>query len=679
MWERFLPAGNQGGAVARRRDRDTATLDLFAPRPPKPDSEGGLRPSPAWQPPPFHVLDPTGIEIRPYARHAFDAWDAGGNFGLVADTATGKTYLAYALADAVLASGKRVLFCAPTGILCEQHAALARTVFRIAADDVQLVTANRTPKHRTGQWAMGRLFVATPHLAANDLGRAILDLSGFGLVIIDEGHHAARTHAAITVANAAHARGVRILALTASPGGDLERIERIRENLHLDRWVRISEEATQAFRPPIEERREIIPIADVAQPIITQLEDVLERLTGMLVQQGDLETPSRAPSPAALKAAHDRIRDREALALIPIAAAAQQLTAVLSFVVSDDYGTALESLRRALEKRDRNGGLTRTARRLAVTPEVRRVRDALEALVRDGVRHPKQDALVRAIRSTATESSRPARTLVFNRYAAGVHRLVDILRTELGVRVEPAIGRSQMRSETLLDTLHTFGRGEVAIIVGTDVIREGIHIPELDFLVVYSPPRNERELIQLSGRVGRTRPGRIVTLVADHSIDKRYAFSAVGKAQRMRGALPPNTRAGGSDAGATHRSVFTGHPRKPTEMFVRNLRERFVFDRFRIVTASVERGRNGHGRPFVRMLVGDRTGTITLLHWCTKGQRQADEIVQNFTPGTIAIVAGTYEDGRTPRIIVNPRERQHITRCPEGDYDPADYERTPRI
>lgn len=660
--------------MARRRSRDTLTLDLFAPRPAKPAGGVGPHDAPPWQPPQFRVLNAGVIELRPYARHAFDAWDAGGNFGLVADTATGKTYLAYALADSVLGQGKRVLFCAPTGVLCEQHTALARTVFQLAAEDIQLVTAGRSVKRRTGQWGMGRLCIATPHLMANDLARGALALDGVGLVIIDEGHHAARRHAAIAVADAAHRAGARILALTASPGGDLERIERIRANLHLDRWVRIPEDATQAFRPPVIERREVIPVADAARPIIERLGDVLERLTGMLVTQKCLERSSRSPSPADLKRSHDRLREREAWTIVPYAAAAQQLTAVLSFVVSDDYVTALESLKRALEKRDANDRPTKTARRLASTPEIRHIREALEALARDGVRHPKQEALVRVIRAATEAAGRSIRVLVFNRYAAGVLRLTELLRKEFGVRVEPAIGRSQMRSDVLIATLHAFGRGEISIIVGTDVIREGIHVPEIDLLVVYSPPRNERELIQLSGRVGRTHAGEIIGLVADHDVDKRYVFSAVAKAQRMRGVLQPAVPPRGS-GGATHRSVFTGHRQKPRDAFVRALNGRFVHERFIVVAAVVAEGQNH--RSYVRMLVGDRTGTIPLYHWCPKGRPQASTIVDANPRGTVLIVSGTYEDGRSPRITVNPRERQGITRCPDGDYDPADFDRTP--
>jgi ERCC4-related helicase len=521
---------------------------------------------------------------------------------------------------------------------------------------------------------MGRLCIATPQLTANDLQRGALTLDAVGLVIIDEGHHAARTHASIAVANAAHARGIRILALTASPGGDLERIERIRKNLHLDRWVRIPEDATQAFRPPVMERREFISIANAARPIIEQLSDVLARLTAVLVEHNYLEGPSRSPSPADLARAHDQLRKQERWTIVPYAAAAQQLTAVLSLVVSDAYGTALESLARALEKRDANDRLTRTARRLMSTPEIRRVREALEVLVRDGVRHPKQEAAIRTIRAMQRDAGRPIRILVFNRYAAGVLQLTDILHRELGIRVEPAIGKSRMRAEALIATLHAFGRGDVPIVVGTDVIREGIHVPEIDLLVVYSPPRNERELIQLTGRVGRTHPGEIISLIADHDVDRRYVSSAAVKAQRMRGVLQPNAQPRGSD-GATHRSMFAANPHKPREAFVRALAGRFVCERFIVVRASVEEGRNH--KSYVRMLVGDRTGTVPLYHWCPRGRTQADALVQAHPSGTVLIVAGTYEESRSPRIVVNPRERQSITRCPDGDYDPADFDRTP--
>ena|GEM_PF-4984323 len=654
---------------------DDRTLDLFARRLP------AAAPATApWQPPTFRVLDPAAIEVRPYFRIAFDAWSAGGNIGLVADTSMGKTYLAYALADGLLAAGQRILLTAPTSVLCEQHAALARIVFRLDADDVRFVSGTWTPKRRAGKWGGGRILIATPQTAANDLARGIFALDGIGLVVIDECHHAALTHASIAVANAAHARGSRILALTASPGGDRERIERIRTNLHLDAWVRIPEEGTQAFRPPVAETRETVPVAEGARDIVRGLGDLLERLTTPLAARGFLEHASDAPSPADLSHALTRIRTAAgALEYFPLAAAAQQVMNVLTVAVSDDYGVAAASMRRALGRTNRNGGPTKTARRLQTTPEVRAALAQFDALTANGALHPKQDALIRVIREAMAATSGQIRVLVFDRYADGCLRLVEVLRAALGVRVEVALGRARMRSEALIATLHAFGRGEFPILVGTDVIREGIHIPAVDLLAVYSPPRNERELIQLYGRVGRSDPGHITALVADHTVDLRYAFSAEARARRMQEALAaatPTTPASGAD-GATHRSRFTSNPEKPRESFVRALRGPFVFERFRVVEANIDHARIGRNRPFVRMLVGDRTGTVPLLHWCPKGWSQAEEIVRTYPPGTIAIVAGMYEKGRTPRIIVNPRERQGITQCPDGDYNPADYDRTP--
>ncbi|MBI4450289.1 DEAD/DEAH box helicase family protein [Candidatus Uhrbacteria bacterium] len=656
--------------MPRRHARDTETLDLFAPRPPKPTP--GTAPAP-WQPPPFTVLDPAVIEIRPYFRCAFEPWAAGGNLGLVADTSTGKTYLAYALADAVLAAGARILFCAPTNVLCEQHAALARLLFRVDADDVRFVRAAQTPKRRAGAWTGGRILIATPQTAASALRQQLLQLDTVGLVIIDEGHHAARTHASIAVAEAAHAKGVRILALTASPGGTTERIERIRANLHLDRWVRIAEADTQAFQPPVHEQREIVPVADVAQPMVDQLGNLLERLTGRLVDAKVLEQVSRAPSPADLKQAMDRIRERKELTLLPHAAAAQQVAVVLMLIVADDYGVALRSLRRALEKTNDDGKATKASRRLLITPEIRAALEKLEALVRDDVMHPKQEALIRTIRGATDAMKRAPRVLVFDRYVDGCLRLAELLRRTFNVRVEVALGRSRMRPDLLIRTLHAFGCGEASILVGTDVIREGIHVPAIDLLVAYSPSRNELELIQLSGRVGRTDPGRIVTIITNHELDRRYAFSSAVRAQRMRGIIAPSPTGTSPNVGVTHHSAFTGHRRKLADGFVRRLRGRFVFERFKIVQARVERGR----RAYVRMLVGDRTGAIPLLRWCPKGADEADRVIHDHPVGTIVIVSGTYEDGRSPRIIVNPSERQGIMRCPDGDYDPADYDRTP--
>ncbi|MDO8462843.1 MAG: helicase-related protein [bacterium] len=632
------------------------------------------------------MIHPETIEVRPYVDIVFHAWEQHRRFGVVAATASGKTYMAYLLADDPLASGLRVLMTAPTSTLCEQHAALARRVFRLDAEAICLIPGRLSPKRRAILWAQGRISIATPQTLANDIERGIVPLDDVGLVIIDECHHAAKTHASIAVAQAIAARDGRLVGLTASPGSTYERIERVRANLHLAAWIDIADEETSAFRPPVRREAHTVPLPPDVRSVVDGMENVLERVTGVLARHRILERAERTPSLKCLKhaaglkelpgACRDADAQRRLRDLQPYLSVAFQLTAILTSIVSDDYRVALARIKRACTKRwklgnGKPGGLTRAARRLRITPEVERARELLASLAAADALHPKQQALLTLI-GEARRNARTVRGLIYNRFAAGCRELVELLNTTFGANTAVAVlGQQYMRPADAIAALQMLADGTVSFVVATDVIREGVHIPAVDLLVLYSPPRNAIELIQLEGRTGRTAPGTIVGIVADHPADSRYTIIARTAAARMRTLLERRVHRATIGDGI-HRSRFSGAPEKPAGSFVRDLSAGFVFERFRVEEAHVIAKPNA--RPYARFVLADRTGRIPCFHWCPDGLAAAERIVSDLTAGTIVITAGIADEYRGDlRITINPREGQHLTRCPDEDLTPNDY------
>jgi ERCC4-related helicase len=625
--------------------------------------------APPWRPPAFHLLDETQIEIRPYFEIVFRVWAEDQRVGIVADTSTGKTYLAYALADATLARGGRVIVIAPTTALAAQHAALARSVFRLN-DQVILHVRSRTPRIRAAQWSAGRLLVATPQLARNDIGNGRLTLQPGDLVIVDEAHHAAQRHASIEVAAHAKTSRCRLLALTASPGGTQERIERIRRNLGLARWIRIADAETAPFRPPTQVTTMSIGLTDDLRPALDCMGAVLSRLTEYLVKAGHLACASTMPSSRDLQQCMSSVSAASEYATLPFAAAAFQLSVVQQLMVTDDYSVALASLQRALNKRDKAQQLTKTARRLRSTQDVRTIHHELTSLIDRGVLHPKQIVLDGVV----CDLLRPvgSRILIFDRYADGVERIADRLALTHPGLVSSAYGRSRMKPDILIERLSEFARGDRRILVATEVVREGIHVPAIDHLIEVSPPRNELELIQLRGRVGRTTPGTVHALLMDHPLDSRFAYSARARARRMRTLLPSETAQTIAEGAAPARSIFHSRPEKKKTGFIAHLRGPLIFERFVIVESCIVRSAR---RPYVQFLVGDRTGTLPCVHWTPRGVPQAEQLMHRFPSGTIVIISGRL-DARPRRIVVNPSQRNVIVACPEDDYNPDDYART---
>ncbi|MBI4143035.1 DEAD/DEAH box helicase family protein [Candidatus Uhrbacteria bacterium] len=653
-----------------RRVRDSRTLDLFAPRP-----------THTAIPPPSSLCIAERVEDRPSHRPAVAAAIATPRVGIVAATGTGKTYIAIRVADRTIGMGGSVLVTAPTKPLCVQHAADFRQCFRVPPDEVVTVTGRIRSAKRRDVWTHARIAIATPETVANDLARGILDPHRFALLVIDEAHLAVERYAAIAVARAFAATPAAILALTA--GDDTDALERVRQNLHLDHWVHIPEEATRIERPPITDRIVRIPLPPELQEIARGFHAVLERIRDALAAIVPLESSSGIIRTRELKRVGGIIRAHVAdgggaawYQAMTLTAAYWKLLTIATYAITEDFTVALEELDALMEHP------SRAARRLRVTPEVVAARTQLQAFVASTTTHPKQVAVAAAVvDAIERHTGGPPRILVYDRFTRPAARLAAYLATACGVRTEVVYGQREMKTERAVELLAGFRYGEFPVLVATQVVRQGIHVPDVHELFTYSPPLNGTEYIQIRGRTGRTDVGAATMFIMDDPLDRRLAFSA-----RARGRAIMRTVAGAAGMGpqsgapppvptahAARTSHFTSRKQKVPPNWVRDLARGLLFERFQVRESEAVLD---HHRPYVRMRVGDRTGDVTLLHWCPYGGKQAQEIAAHFPSGTMIIVSGTYHED-THRITVDPQKRHAIDRCPPGDYLEADYTRLP--
>ncbi len=101
--------------------------------------------------------------------------------------------------------------------------------------------------------------------------------------------------------------------------------------------------------------------------------------------------------------------------------------------------------------------------------------------------------------------------IVFSRTRHGAERLAKQL-TKAGVRAASIHGdRSQAQRERALDQ---FGRGDVQVLVATDVAARGIHVDGVACVLQFDPPAVDKDYVHRSGRTGRAgAAGTVITLV----------------------------------------------------------------------------------------------------------------------------------------------------------------------
>lgn len=109
------------------------------------------------------------------------------------------------------------------------------------------------------------------------------------------------------------------------------------------------------------------------------------------------------------------------------------------------------------------------------------------------------------------------RTLVFCNTRRGVDRLADQLQHD-GVQVGALHGDMDQRRRDRV--VERFRKGELDILIATNVAARGIDIPEITHVVNFDVPQNAEEYIHRTGRTGRAgRDGKAITFVSEWDLE----------------------------------------------------------------------------------------------------------------------------------------------------------------
>ena len=155
------------------------------------------------------------------------------------------------------------------------------------------------------------------------------------------------------------------------------------------------------------------------------------------------------------------------------------------------------------------------------------------------------------VATAVVERSWPA--IVFSRTRHGAERLSKQLR-KAGIRAEAIHGdRSQSQRER---ALAQFGRGDVHVLVATDVAARGIHVDGVACVLQFDPPGTDKDYVHRSGRTGRAgEAGTVITFVPP---EKEKDVRKMQRELRRREPIEVATV-------ATAASVLASTPPKPID------------------------------------------------------------------------------------------------------------------
>ncbi len=483
------------------------------------------------------------VEARLYQQLLVASVLQRGNTLIVAPTGLGKTIVAaLVIAERLRRVGGRALFLAPTKPLAVQHAETLRKVLKV--EEIGVVTGEMSPDKRSALYNRLKIITATPQTVENDILRGVLSLDDFTVLVFDEAHRAVGNYSYVTIASEymKRAKHPLILAMTASPGGDPEKIREVIRNLHI-RNVEIKTPQDTDVRPYVQEivmewrEVELDPLhLEAIQLLKRAIKKRLKLLKEMgIVESADPEKYSRKDLiylQSSLQSLEEPLPDATSLV-------AQLIKLDHALELLEAQGTApfllfMEKLKlRSLQPR-----APRSDREIVADEDVKEAVRLAKELKERGYVHAKVYALKTIIKKFIRENP-VSKIILFVQYRDTATHLVEELSSLEGVNPVRFVGQakrgsdrglSQKEQKALLDA---FRSGMYNVLVATSVAEEGLDIPSVDLVIFYEPVPSEIRWIQRRGRTGRLGKGKVIILVAKGTRDQAYYWSAKIKEKKM--------------------------------------------------------------------------------------------------------------------------------------------------
>ncbi len=446
---------------------------------------------------------------------------------VVIPTGLGKTLVAVALAALRCNIGK-ILFLAPTKPLCSQHEKTFRQFFEEElASELVTLTGEITPDVRKNFWSNSKIIFSTPQTAENDLLRRLLKPEDFSLLVIDEAHRAIGDYAYVWTAEQFCKAGVRILALTASPASETEKLNEIRQNLHIEK-IEVRNDADADVVPYVKKKdikKIMIDLPNEVLEVKACLESCLKERLLILKEWGVIESAeiAKARKVEFLKLQGSLARQNEPESFKALSVLASCIKTMHSIELIETQGSGqFISFVSELSKQS-----SKAAKNLLSDWNFRKA-VALVSQIGEAD-HPKFAELRKIVEEHTKE-----KIIIFTQYRNGVEKIINEVEKIDGARPIAFVGQKEgMTQKKQMEAVEGFRDGTYNVLVATSVSEEGIDIPSVPVAIFFESVPSALRSIQRRGRVGRTDVGLVYLLITKGTIDEKYYWVAQHKEKRM--------------------------------------------------------------------------------------------------------------------------------------------------
>ncbi len=471
---------------------------------------------------------------------------------VVLPTGLGKTniFLMLAAQRLKLYPDGKILLIGPTRPLIDQYHEVFKKHFEIPGEKMTVLTGMVAAEKRKSLWESSSIIFSTPQGLENDILSGKISFRDVVLMGFDEAHRGVKEYSYVWLAQQymKNARFPRILALTASPGSDLEKITEVCANLYIeDIEVRVESDAD--VKPYMQE----IDITWVKVDLPPELEEVKKLLsdsyrskleavknTGFLNSTTGISKKELLTLQANL---HSQLagdyKNFPMLKAISSLAEAMKVGHALELLETQGVTTLWKYLERL--SADAKAAKSKAVKRLYTDTTFLSAVGMTEKLYAAKVEHPKLEELRKIIKTNIADVN-GAKAIVFNQYRDSAVKLQDELNKVAGVRARVFVGQMK-KGETGLsqkqqkELLEKFSAGEFNVIIATSIGEEGLDIPKVDLVVFYEPIPSAIRHIQRRGRTGRLEKGKVIILVTRDTRDEAFRWVAHRKEEKMHRIL----------------------------------------------------------------------------------------------------------------------------------------------
>ena len=482
------------------------------------------------------MLNEEKLEKRLYQENIVKSAQKG-NTLVVAPTALGKTVIAIMLSAKRLEKypESKILMLSPTRPLVNQHLLKFREFLKIPEEKIVSFSGTVPPEKRAELWKKAKIICSTPQVIENDIISGKYDLKNISLLIFDEAHRAVGDYPYSFIAKEyiKTSRYPLILGLTASPGGEEEKIREVCKNLFIEN-IEVRTERDKDVRPYIKGIK--VEWVRVKLPIeFKKIKDLLEDILKEKIKEiKKLGFTINKPSKKELLKIREEIIKKNGKdfhsALISIS-----LCINLAHALELLETQGLETLKRYFERLERSK--SKTAKKLIEDSRFLRAIRFTENLSEE-FHHPKLEKLIQIIKK-----EKGKKIIVFTQYRDSSMKIVDALGKIEGIKPVRFVGQSSrdgdkgLTQKQQLEIIEKFKKGEYNVLVATSVAEEGLDIPKVDIVIFYEPIPSEIRSIQRRGRTGRGEMGRVIVLITENTRDEAFYWSSYHKEKKMREIL----------------------------------------------------------------------------------------------------------------------------------------------